>query len=48
MTFNISEAVVMTPIQVATKAPQSVVSVPDVSEQRQWWQLEEVNLMDQE
>lgn len=36
------EAVVMTPIQVATKAPQSVVSVPDVSEQRQWWQLEEL------
>ena len=30
-------------IPVTPKTPQgSVVSLPDVNEQRQWWQLEEV------
>ncbi|OWF48994.1 deformed epidermal autoregulatory factor 1 homolog isoform X2 [Mizuhopecten yessoensis] len=37
------DAVMMTPIPVTPKAPQTtVMTVPDVSEQRQWWQLEEL------
>jgi hypothetical protein len=39
-----SDAVMMTSMPVTPKTPHgSVVSLPDVSEQRQWWQLEEVN-----
>ena len=34
----------MTSMPVTPKTPHgSVLSLPDVSEQRQWWQLEEVN-----
>lgn len=37
------DAMVMTPIPVTPKASHaSVMTVPDVSEQRQWWQLEEL------
>lgn len=34
----------MTSIPMTPKTPHgSAVSLPDVNEQRQWWQLEEVN-----
>ena len=44
------DAVMMTSMPVTPKTPHgSVVSLPDVSEQRQWWQLEEManNLLSQ-